>query len=349
MPLLSVPVNPLPTEWPYELVSDFSKDGKTAQWADGHPVSWGAEYASVTIGDSAKGGALSPDERFIAITTDQFIKIYNTKHLNLLKTLHALLNLSAKNVEWGPTSSSRPQLLCSFKNRESQQSAIWSPSEGGLAFGDKSPTAIFEGERFGLSSKSFSASGKSFLLYCKETDEAAVVHHHVDVMDTTNFSRRLRIHNAHLGFKSRVSFAEFVADDRLILTCSWDQTVKLWDADTGSLAHTFGPTGAQNWVAGLNSTGTRVVCGGGTKLFIWDTETGLLLQTLSTGYEGWVRSLALSPDGTRLLYGSVGGCLKMYNMASGIVEQTWRLSLTKPRTPSTTEVRGLRWLEGGGR
>jgi hypothetical protein len=37
----------------------------------------------------------------------------------------------------------------------------------------------------------------------------------------------------------------------------------------------------------------------------------------------------------------------MYNMASGIVEQTWQLSLTKPRTPSTTEVRGLRWLEEG--
>jgi hypothetical protein len=74
---MSIPVNPLLTQWPYELVSNFSKDGNPAQWADGHPMNWGGEYASTTISGTTKDGALSPDERFIAITTDRFIKIYD--------------------------------------------------------------------------------------------------------------------------------------------------------------------------------------------------------------------------------------------------------------------------------
>jgi WD40 repeat protein len=44
---------------------------------------------------------------------------------------------------------------------------------------------------------------------------------------------------------------------------------------------------------------------------IWDANTGECLKTLD-GHSGWVRSVAFSPDGTKIISGSFDDTIKIW-------------------------------------
>ena len=54
---------------------------------------------------------------------------------------------------------------------------------------------------------------------------------------------------------------------------------------------------------------------------IWDAETGALQQTLQ-GHTGWVRSVALSHDGRRLVSGSDDETIRIWDAETGVLQQT---------------------------
>jgi WD40 repeat protein/tRNA A-37 threonylcarbamoyl transferase component Bud32 len=109
------------------------------------------------------------------------------------------------------------------------------------------------------------------------------------------------------GHTGRVASVVFSPDGRHLATASWDQTVRIWDGQTGQAVRTLrGHRGAVYAVA-FSPDSQRLASVGGEagkpgEVKIWEVQTGR--ETLSfPGHTSWVTAVAFSPDGRRLASG----------------------------------------------
>jgi WD40 repeat protein len=110
------------------------------------------------------------------------------------------------------------------------------------------------------------------------------------------------------GHASSVLGVAFSPDDKRLASASGDQTVKVWDAQTGQEELSLkGHTGAVQGVC-FSPDGKRLASAGGAydkgEVKVWDAERGQEVLTLR-GHTGFVRCVCWSPDGKRLA--SAGG------------------------------------------
>ena len=113
-----------------------------------------------------------------------------------------------------------------------------------------------------------------------------------------------------------------------IVSGSDDNTIKVWDIASagGRLLNTLkGHTSSVSSVA-VTPDGTKIVSGSGGFLSgsgdktikVWDIASagGRLLNTLE-GHTGSVSSVAITPDGTKIISGSYDNTIKVWDFASG--------------------------------
>ncbi len=118
------------------------------------------------------------------------------------------------------------------------------------------------------------------------------------------------------GHRDAIYDAEFSADGRLLVTCSYDRQVMLWDVAAGELVKTlsghhgavfelaFSPDGSL--LASASADGT---------VKIWHLATGQRLDTLGQP-EGEQHAVAISPDGRWLAAGGADRQLRMWQLVS---------------------------------
>lgn len=124
------------------------------------------------------------------------------------------------------------------------------------------------------------------------------------------------------GHSWGVNAVVITPDGQTLISGSRDQTLKIWQIETGQLLDTL--RGHTNWVWSLvlSWDGQTLISGSGDKTIkIWQLENRQLLHTL-TSHDDWVWSLALSRDAQTLASGSVDKTIKLWNVATGELQQT---------------------------
>ncbi|KAJ7327462.1 WD40 repeat-like protein [Mycena albidolilacea] len=129
-----------------------------------------------------------------------------------------------------------------------------------------------------------------------------------------------RIQKILQGHSNDVTCAHFSPDDTRIASGSLDNTVRVWDAQTGLLV--IEPLdGHTGWVASIHFSrdGTRIVSGSwDNTLRVWDANTGALAAGPFEGHSQGVVSVSFSPDSTRVASGSLDKTVRVWDCETGV-------------------------------
>ncbi len=133
------------------------------------------------------------------------------------------------------------------------------------------------------------------------------------------------------GHGDLVQSAAYSPDGTRIVTASFDKTVRIWNARTGTqLAVLSGHGGFVNSAA-YSPDGIRIVTASDDKTVrVWDARTGAQLAVLS-GHGNSVRSAAYSPDGTRIVTASQDKTARIWDARTGSAA---RRAVRPRQTPS---------------
>jgi hypothetical protein len=122
---------------------------------------------------------------------------------------------------------------------------------------------------------------------------------------------------AFTGHRGAIHGLAFAPDGKTVVSCSEDQTLRLWDVAAGSERQRF--TGHTDEVtdAAFTPDGRQLVSGGRDRsVRLWDVATGQEVRRF-TGHTDAVGCVAVAPDGKHILSGGADRTLRLWDLASG--------------------------------
>ncbi|KAJ9194489.1 hypothetical protein DTO164E3_4183 [Paecilomyces variotii] len=192
----------------------------------------------------------------------------------------------------------------------------------------------------GFGSVVFSPDGCRLLYKSVTTDERAGRQEQVMVYDVASRKNLLRLE----GHTGAIVWAGYSPNGRHIASSSWDQTLKVYSAENGTLLRSYGHTGGQNWGASFSPDSRFIAVGTGSrKVFIWEVNDPQATAIEINGFPAWVRSLDWSPDSKLLAAGGRNGKLVVFNIHTKQTEQVWQIDKENSGL-GFVEINDIRWL-----
>ena len=118
-----------------------------------------------------------------------------------------------------------------------------------------------------------------------------------------HWPRTIGVFEGHTGSVNSVAFSQ---DSKRIVSGSYDQTIRVWDAETGEVV--VGPLkGHTDWVTSVafSQDSKHIVSGSHDKTIqVWDAETGEVVVGPLKGHTDRVTSVTFSQDSKRIVSGS---------------------------------------------
>jgi len=121
------------------------------------------------------------------------------------------------------------------------------------------------------------------------------------------------------GHSKGVNGVAITPDDRRAVSASDDNTLKVWNLDTGLQLQTLlGHSNSVQSVA-ISLDGRRAVSASWDRtLKVWDLETGIELFTLQ-GHSSYVSHVVITPESRRAVSGSGDGTIKVWDLETGVL------------------------------
>ncbi|KAL2870972.1 WD40 repeat domain-containing protein [Aspergillus lucknowensis] len=134
--------------------------------------------------------------------------------------------------------------------------------------------------------------------------------------DTVNYQQKFLLR----GHLRGVSAVQFSPDAAMIASGGADGAIKVWDASTGKLIHTF-----EGHLAGVSTIswspdGATIASGSDDKTIrLWNVLTGKAHPTPFIGHHNYVYAIAFSPKGNMLVSGSYDEAVFLWDVRSARV------------------------------
>ncbi|KLO08319.1 WD40 repeat-like protein [Schizopora paradoxa] len=121
------------------------------------------------------------------------------------------------------------------------------------------------------------------------------------------------------GCDNKVMSVSFFQDGSKLASASWDETVRIWDSRTGKAISPPFKHDSSVWSMAVSPDGKLIASGDQEgALLVWDSETGARKLNLTDAHSDIIRSVAFSPDGSRIVTGcSHDETVKVWDTASG--------------------------------
>ena len=119
------------------------------------------------------------------------------------------------------------------------------------------------------------------------------------------------------GHSASVYGVAVTADGRRAVSASGDNTLKVWDLESGQELRTLAGHSDPVYGVAVTADGRRAVSASGDNtLKVWDLESGQELRTLA-GHSAFVSGVAVTADGRRAVSASGDNTLKVWDLESG--------------------------------
>jgi len=120
-----------------------------------------------------------------------------------------------------------------------------------------------------------------------------------------------------MGHTEAVNSVCFSPDGKYALSGSSDNTIKLWEVNTGRELRSFDRHTAEVNSVAFSSDGKYALSGSTDKTIkLWEVSTGKEIHCFR-GHNDAVRSVAFSPDGKYILSGSDDNAMKLWEINTG--------------------------------
>ncbi|NQT16739.1 MAG: protein kinase [Planctomycetes bacterium] len=277
-----------------------SLDNSVGQW----DVGTGREELSLILKhpDAVTSMAISPDGRYaLTACTDRITRLWDTSVARLVRELPTGEEM-VNRVAFSP--DGRQALTASSDNKV----RLWELESGHEVFraeGENRAFVDLSADEGLVWSAVFSPDGRYLLTVGGNEARLWNLAAGQEVM-------RLSPHSA-------VASANFSPDGKHIVTGSWDNSARIWNAETG-LGERKLERGHTRFVnsAIFSPDGTKVLTASDdNSVRTWDANTGELLPTAFVGHEDRVRSVEFSSDGKRVLTASNDKTARIWDAETG--------------------------------
>ncbi|HSK72972.1 MAG TPA: DUF4365 domain-containing protein, partial [Pyrinomonadaceae bacterium] len=119
------------------------------------------------------------------------------------------------------------------------------------------------------------------------------------------------------GHFGRVFTVTITPDGKQIISGSFDETIRIWDLDSGRCLKTLKGHTSAIWVATITPDGKQIISGSfDDTIRIWDLHSGRCIKTLE-GHTAAVLAVTITPDGRQIISGSNDGTIRIWDLDSG--------------------------------
>ncbi|KAI1736422.1 hypothetical protein F4680DRAFT_432125 [Xylaria scruposa] len=128
-----------------------------------------------------------------------------------------------------------------------------------------------------------------------------------------------------VGHTDSIMSSAFSPDGKYVSTAAWDGYAKVWNASTGELLHTFGPTGGQNWLTNFSPDGKYVLmtnAGKAPAVNIWPVANMSAEPMVFKNFGDWIRTASWTSDSRFLAVGSYG-LIQVISVQDQKIIQRW--------------------------